>query len=149
MPQYANATIVGHLGKDPEVNTVRDTKVANFSIAVTRKRGQKETTTWYNIAAWGRLADVAMNFLKKGGAVLVQGDIWQETYTKKDGSEGTKLSVEAKDIALLGKSTAGETEFNGESLEPVAKAMQAAQAQAVVGTKPEAGAARDPNEPPF
>lgn len=148
MPNHSNVVIVGHLGHDPAVRQVGDKNVANFSVAVTKKSKGGDNTTWYNVAAWGRLSDVAQNYLKKGSAVMISGGLQMETYKKNDGGEGVKLAVDARDLVLLGAKSQGETtadttEYNGESLAPVAKAMQQAQAAAATAPGPAVAATGD------
>lgn len=147
MPNHATATIVGHLGRDPETRQVGDKNVANFSVAVTKKRGQKETTTWFDVAAWGRLSDVCGNYLKKGSAVMVVGDLQMESFTKKDGTPGNKLSLDAQSIVLLGARSAGNEDAQEAPARPAsAPALRQAQAAVAAGTKPDAG---NGDEPPF
>ncbi len=136
MSSYASATIVGHLGRDPAARQVGDKTVANFSIAVSSRRGGRENTTWFDVSAWGKLADVATSYLKKGSPVMVAGNLQMETYEKKDGGQGSKLALDARDIVLLGSKPAADNESSpaSESIAPVAKAMQ--QAQAATAAKP-------------
>jgi single-strand DNA-binding protein len=147
MPNHASVTIVGHLGHDPAVRAVGDQNVANFSVAVTRKRKDHENTTWYNVSAWGRLADVAGSYLLKGAPVMITGDIQMESYKKNDGTDGSKLAVNARELVLLGRAPDGEKRAEAtESAPPtVSKAMQQAQATSTAGGQ----AAANANEPPF
>lgn len=150
MPNHASVTIIGHLGHDPAVRAVGDHNVANFSIAVSKKRGGKENTTWYNVAAWNKLGEVASNYLKKGSAVMITGDLQMETFKKNDGTDGVKLAVDARELVLLGKASGGN-EAQAESTEtapaPVAKAMQ--QAQATTAAAGGQITAANANDPPF
>ena len=63
-----NITAHGNLGKDPEVKQVKDTQVAEFSLA---SRTGKDETTWINCAVWGARAEVVAKYLYKGAKVTV------------------------------------------------------------------------------
>lgn len=111
MPNYANITIIGHLGRDPETKQLGDNSVTNFSIAVTEKRkGKDPLTTWYDIAAWNKTGEFAQNYLKKGSAVMVVGTPALETYTAKDGTPKSKISVRADKIVGVGARTDADAE---------------------------------------
>ena len=103
------AILVGRLGSDPELKyTPGGQAVANFSLATnerwTGKDGQKnERTTWHNIVAWGRQAELAKEYLHKGRQVYVEGRIDNRSYDKKDGSgKGYISEVVVQSIQFLG-----------------------------------------------
>jgi single-strand DNA-binding protein len=83
--------VVGNLGRDPEVSTVKERLRAQFTIATnsrwTDQNGERhEQVEWHNITAWGRMAELAQQYLKKGSLVYVEGrlqtDAWE---ANKDG----------------------------------------------------------------
>jgi len=86
------AILLGRLGKDPELRyTPSGRAVATFSLATnerwTTQDGQKnESTTWHNIVAWGKQAEVMKEYLRKGQQVFIEGRIDNRSYDKKDGS---------------------------------------------------------------
>ena len=86
------AILLGRLGKDPELRYTPSGKaVASFSLATserwTGQDGQKnESTTWHNVVAWGKQAEVIKEYLRKGREVYIEGRIDNRTYEKKDGS---------------------------------------------------------------
>lgn len=83
---FQSVTVLGNVGKDPEIRTTQGgTKVASFSIAVSKKRQGEETTVWFNCIAFAKTADVVENFVRKGGKVLVLGEIATRQY-EKDGA---------------------------------------------------------------
>ena len=89
------AILIGHLGKDPEIRTAGDAKVANFSLATSesykdRNGDWKEKTEWHNIVMWRYLAERAEKYLKKGMEIYVEGKI--ETRSWED-NEGTKKYI--------------------------------------------------------
>lgn len=108
MPNFASCTIVGHLGRDADLKEVGDTRKLSFSIATSRKRTDRktgeiqETTTWWNCAMWGDRAAKVAEYLTKGKAVLVQGEVYLREYEAKDGGKGHSLEVEVREVVLLG-----------------------------------------------
>ena len=72
-------TIIGHLGRDPEMKYTPDGQaVTTFSVAFSRKyktaEGEpREETEWFNVSAWGKLAEVCNEYLTKGKQVYVEG----------------------------------------------------------------------------
>lgn len=82
--------LVGHLGKDPEVNHLEGgIAVAKFTLATTEvyndKNGErKEQTEWHNIVCWRKTAELAEKFLKKGSAIYLEGKIRSRSYTDKE-----------------------------------------------------------------
>lgn len=83
------ATIIGHLGKDPEINrTQGGDVVASLSVATSERwtdkssGERKERTEWHRVKVWGKLAEVAEKYLRKGSLVYLEGKIetrkWQD-----------------------------------------------------------------------
>lgn len=128
MPNHATIVITGHLGKDPVLETKGEHTTCRFSVAVSRKRKDKDLTTWWSVTAWRKDAEYAAKYLKKGDAVLVMGEPYLDEY-EKDGEKRTMLKIEAMRVSSLA----------GRSAAPVAESPKPA-AQA-------AGAGAD--EPPF
>lgn len=97
-----NVWIIGRLGRDPQIRvTSKGTAVASFSMASGREWNGKTLTDWNNVVAWGRLAEVAGNLLKKGSEVIIHGRIGTRKYTAKDGSDRYIAEVTAD---FIGKS---------------------------------------------
>ena len=128
---FNKITIVGYLGRDPELRyTPQGTAVCNFSVATTEKRKNargetEEHTIWFRIAAWGRQAELAAEYLAKGKQVYVEGRLRLEQYTDRDGNPRTSPEVNASDIQFLGQrgDTAergeGKTEYSGQGHDEV------------------------------
>lgn len=82
--------IIGHIGQDPQViNKTSGNKIVKFSIASNEsykdKQGNKvEATEWHNVTVFGKQADVAEQYFKKGSKILVEGKIKTDKY-EKDG----------------------------------------------------------------
>ena len=101
--------LIGNLGRDPELKyTPSGQAVANFSLATTERwssqDGQKnERTVWHNIVAWGRQAELAKEYLRKGRQVYIEGRIDNRSYDKKDGSgKGYISEVVVQSLQFLG-----------------------------------------------
>jgi single-strand DNA-binding protein len=104
--------IVGRLGKEPEVRTTQaGTQVTNIVVATSEswkdQQGQKqEKTEWHRITFFGRVAEVAATYLKKGDQVFVEGRIETSKF-EKDGQTRYSTSIIARDMTMLGSSNGG------------------------------------------
>ncbi|MBI1768935.1 MAG: single-stranded DNA-binding protein [Bacteroidetes bacterium] len=99
--------LIGRLGKDPEVKTFGDKKKAAFSIATSdsykNTKGEKvEDTQWHNLVIWGKLADVAEKFLKKGSEVAVEGKLVHRVYETDKGEKRYITEINVNDFVMLG-----------------------------------------------
>jgi len=113
---YSRVILVGNLGRDPEMRyTPQGTPVTNFSIAVNRRRGSgdnaQDETDWYRISVFGRQAEVADQYLKRGMKVLVDGRLAIRSYVGNDGVERTSVEVTADNFQML--TTRDEMEAGG------------------------------------
>lgn len=108
MSSFNKITIVGYLGRDPELRyTPAGEAVCNFSVATTEKRknrtGQaEEQTTWFRVTVWRNQAEAVHQYLTKGRQVYVEGRLRQEEYTDRDGNPRTSLEVAATDVQFIG-----------------------------------------------
>jgi len=114
---YNRITIIGYLGKDPESRTVgaNNTTLTKFSVATSERLGNDkegkriEHTEWFNVECWGKLGEIAQNYLTKGGRVLITGTLRTETYKDKFNVDQKYTKVVAQDLVLLTpKGEAGE-----------------------------------------
>ena len=99
--------LIGRLGKDPEVKVFDKSEKASFSIATTdaykNQKGEKvEDTQWHNVVIWGKLADVAGKYLKKGSEVCVEGKLVHRAYDSAKGEKKYFTEVNVNDLLLLG-----------------------------------------------
>lgn len=101
--------LVGNLGADPEVRyTAGGSAIANISVATKdqwtdKQTGQKqEKTEWHRVKMFGRLAEIAGEYLKKGQQVYVEGALRYDKYTGKDGVERYTTDIVASDLQMLG-----------------------------------------------
>ena len=90
--------LIGNLGADPEVRyTSGGTAVANFRIATSevwtdKASGERqERTEWHNVTFFGRLAEIAGEYLRKGSQVYVEGSLRTEKWQDKNGNEPYKI----------------------------------------------------------
>lgn len=85
------AILFGNVGKDPEVKRLESGKiVAKFSLATNKtysnSAGEKITeTSWHNIVLWGKLAETAEKYVKKGNSLIIEGEINYRSYENKEG----------------------------------------------------------------
>ena len=105
--------LIGHLGAAPEIkNTEAGKKYARFSVATNETyrntKGEKVTeTTWHNLVAWGKVAEIAGKFLNKGTEVAIEGKLISRSYTDKSGNKKYITEVQVNELLLLGsKATA-------------------------------------------
>jgi single-strand DNA-binding protein len=103
MSGYISVTVVGNLGKDPEIrSTGSGKKVASFSIAVDQGFGDNKRTEWVNVIAWEKLAELAEKFLKKGKTIALSGTLQTSSWEdKQTGQKRYKTEVVARDITFL------------------------------------------------
>jgi single-strand DNA-binding protein len=126
--------LVGNLGRDPEVRYTPDNSaITNVSIATTDvwrdKSGEKqERTEWHRVAFFGKLAEIAGEYLKKGSQVYVEGRLQTRKWQDKEGQERYTTEIIAEEMQLLGSREGGaggggapmDAEGGGYSREPVA-----------------------------
>ena len=99
--------LIGNLGKDPEVKVFDKSKKASFSIATTDQyknaKGEKiKDTQWHNVVIWGKLADVAGKYLKKGSEVCVEGKLVHRAYEPTKGEKKYFTEINVNDMLMLG-----------------------------------------------
>ncbi len=108
MASVNKVILVGRLGKDPEIrSTPTGTTVAKFSLATddryTDKSGEKqERTEWHNITAWGKLAEICGQYLRKGKLVYIEGSIRTDSWDDKEtGQKKYRTEIWANQMQML------------------------------------------------
>lgn len=102
---------IGRLGKDPENRYLPSgDAVCNFSIAVGWKGKDKEGVEWINISCFGKLAEIAGEYLHKGKQVFVSGRFSTRKYQDKEGNDRYATQINADRIQLLGSKPEGASE---------------------------------------
>jgi len=102
--------LVGHLGKDPEIRySPNGAAIANMSLATTaswkdKNTGEKhEKTEWHRIVMFGRMAEIAGEYLKKGAQIYIEGRLQTRKWTDKEQIERYTTEVVANDFQMLGR----------------------------------------------
>lgn len=108
MPDFNSCTIVGRLGKDPELRyTPSNTAVTLFSLAVAerwtdKQSGEKqERTNWIPCEAFARTAEVINQYCRKGSSLLIAGKLRLDTWQDKDGGNRSKLKVVVENFQFI------------------------------------------------
>ena len=99
--------IIEHLGRDPELrNTPSGKPVTSFSVAVSRgwtaSNGERrEATEWFNVVAWGSLAQICNQHLRKGSRVYVAGRLQTRSWDDAEGHRHSRTEVVAEEMVIL------------------------------------------------
>lgn len=123
MPEINYVIIAGNLTKDPVFReTTNKTPVVNFSIASNRKYKDssnlwQEDVCYVGIVAWNKLAESCRERLKKGSAVLVDGELQSRTWKSEDGHNRSIVEIKARRIQFLNKRLVNHVENNGSAEE--------------------------------
>ncbi|WP_304673304.1 single-stranded DNA-binding protein [Neisseria polysaccharea] len=144
--------LIGRLGRDPEVRYMPNGEaVCNFSVATSEtwndRNGQRvERTEWHNITMYRKLAEIAGQYLKKGGLVYLEGKIQSRKYQGKDGIERTAYDIVANEMKMLG----GRNENSGGAPyeEGYGQSQEAYQRPAQQSRQPAADSSSHPQETP-
>jgi single-strand DNA-binding protein len=100
--------LVGRLGRDPETRyTSGGQAVANFSVATDesykdRNGERQKRTEWHKIVVWGKQAEIAQQYLKKGSLVFIEGRIQSREWQDKEGQKRTSFEIVATNFRMLG-----------------------------------------------
>jgi single-strand DNA-binding protein len=100
--------LVGRLGRDPETRfTSAGQAVANFSLATDesykdRNGERQKRTEWHKIVVWGKQAEIAQQYLKKGSLVFIEGRIQSREWQDKEGQKRTSFEIVASNFRMLG-----------------------------------------------
>ena len=100
--------IIGHLGRDPEMRyTPNGRPVTSFSVATSRswtsaEGERREETEWFNVVAWGNLAEICKSHLAKGQQVYVEGRLQTRGWEDEAGKKHFRTELVANEMILLG-----------------------------------------------
>jgi single-strand DNA-binding protein len=116
MSSYQAITIVGNVGRDPEMKFLQNGRaVCNFSVAVSKRwkdqqtNEQKEKTTWFKVACFGNLAETTHEYVRKGSKVLVVGDdVSAEAFIDNGGKAQAALKITARDVRFMSSANGGQ-----------------------------------------
>ena len=121
MANLSTIQLIGRIGNDPEWKYLPSGKlVASFSLAVNRRRGDQESTAWYRVSTFGRLAETVdkltqQGAMVKGREVCVTGTFEPREYKANDGSMRWSFDVACDNMQLIG---AKDTVNTDDSQEP-------------------------------
>ena len=111
--------LIGHLGHAAslkQVSTVNGPKpVVNFSLAVAVGYGAKQETAWYDCAWWGERGEKCAGWLVKGKQVYLEGEPGVRMFEKRTGGTGVAITVNVRDLHLLGGARDNRVEGGGEN----------------------------------
>jgi len=116
MRSVNKVTLLGNIGKDPEVHTTQGgTTITTISVATSEqwkdKAGQKqERTEWSRVKFFGKLAEIAGEYLHKGAQVYIEGSLRTEKWTDKQGVERYSTDIIASELVILGNKSEGHSE---------------------------------------
>jgi single-strand DNA-binding protein len=145
MKSLNKVLLIGNLGADPEVrHTPGGTPVAELRMATNRvftdKSGNRQTQTeWHRVVLWSKLAEIAGQYLRKGGAVFIEGRLqtrqWED---KQTGQQRYTTEIVADNLILLGsRGGSGESPDSGEPTHARSGGERNADAEATAGYTPD------------
>ena len=108
--------LVGNVGQDVTTREVSSGIVANTSLATTEKRNGEEKTEWHRLVLFGKLAELAQQYVTKGSKLYIEGKISYRKYTNKDGVEVNSTEIIVDTMRFLG----GGKKDEGEQRRPAA-----------------------------
>ena len=105
---YQKLIIIGNLGRNPEQRfTPSGDPVTTFSVATSRKYGEKDETTWFRVSVWGKQAESCNKYLSKGSKGVVEGRLKSNAdgnprvYERKDGTWSASYEITAESVRFL------------------------------------------------
>ena len=138
MANLNKVMLIGRLGQDPEIRyTQSGSAVANVSIATNdywtdKQGGKQERTEWHSLVLWGKLADLAQSYLKKGSQVYVEGRLQTRDWEDQQGQKHYKTEVVVTTMQFLDSkmSDSSNTEYSATPSVQQSDSMPAAPAEA-------------------
>lgn len=129
MASVNKVIILGNVGRDPETRYLPSgDAITNIAVATSYKSKdkatgeQKEVTEWHRVAFFGRLAEIAGQYLKKGSSVYIEGRLQTRKYTDKDGVEKFATDIIAEQMQMLGGRPADDSQEPQRKPAPTPKA---------------------------
>ena len=116
--------LVGRLGRDPETRYMPNgDAITNFSLATDEqwrdRNGERQTRTeWHNVSLYGKLGEIANQYLRKGSQVFIEGKIQSRKYTDKDGIERMAYNIIGNEMKMLGNRNDGSDSGNNNAAPP-------------------------------
>ncbi len=149
------AILVGRLGRDPETRyTSGGQAVCNFTLATDssykdRSGERQKKTEWHRIVLWGKLAEIAQQYLKKGQLVYIEGRLQtREWEDKRDGQKRTTTEIVGNEMRMLGSRAEGAAAGAGSSAAP-SRSVDADADASAMHDEPHAGPEISDEDIPF
>ena len=106
---YQKLILIGNLGRDPEMRySPEGNPMTNFSMATSRKFGERDETTWFRVTVFGKQAEACNQYLRKGSKVLVEGRLSPDLQTgapkvfqRNDGTWGSSYEIMAENVRFM------------------------------------------------
>ena len=101
--------VIGNVGRDPEMRYIPSGRpVTSFSVATSRswtnsEGERREETEWFNVVAWGNLAEICKQHLRKGQQVYIEGRLQTRSWEDHDGRKRFRTELVANEMIMLGK----------------------------------------------
>lgn len=122
MASVNQATIIGYVGEDPKIITTSNGKTMATLTAATTERGytkkdgttSEDRTEWHNIVLFGKLAEIARDYIRKGAALYIQGKMRTRSYDDKDGIKRYVTEVHADTVQMLDRRSTATSQLNAE-----------------------------------
>ena len=101
--------IIGNLGRDPEMRyTPSGRPVTSFSVGTNRswttpEGERRDETEWFNVVAWGNLAEICKNYLAKGRQVYIEGRLQTRRWDDQEGKKHSSVEIVANEMIILGE----------------------------------------------
>ena len=145
MASVNKVILIGNLGRDPEVRYLPSgDAVANITLATTEtwkdKAGEKqEQTEWHRVAMFGKTAEIAGEYLKKGSQVYIEGRLQTRKWTDKEGQERYTTEIRADRMQMLGSRSGGSERMAAQADEEGPPRSSAAPAKKAAGAASKGG----------
>ncbi len=141
--------LVGNLGNDPETKyTQGGMAICTLSLATTSTRKDKdgqqiEKTEWHRVKLFGKLGEIAQEYLRKGAQVYIEGSIRYDKFTGQDGVEKYFTDIVADEMQMLGGRSEGRSDSGDRPARPAGAPAQRREAPASRSAAPQGNAADD------
>jgi single-strand DNA-binding protein len=129
MASVNRVTLIGNLGKDPEVRYTTDGKaIANITVATSESWKDKTTgdkqekTEWHRVTFFDKLAEIVGQYLKKGSSIYLEGKLQTRKWKDKDGQDRYTTEIVGKEMIMLGGKKDGESSAPSKAPAPSAPA---------------------------
>lgn len=127
MASLNKVILIGHLGQDPEVrHTTNGDPVCNLNVATSeswkdKATGEKrESTEWHRVVMFGKSAEVAEKYLRKGSQIYIEGKIVSRKYKDKDGIDRVSFNIQSESFQMFNKPQSN-TQSNNDAPKPQTK----------------------------